>query len=78
MLLVGVAIFVTIGATVLLAAFARNLFALVALVLLAAISVDAATRELRGDGFGPVSGLLLLLWGLSALAAAVIAGLGWV
>ena len=77
MLVVAVGIFVTIGTAVLVAAFSRNLFALAALVLLAAISVDAAGRELRGGGFGGVCVALLLLWGLSGAGAAVVLALGW-
>ncbi len=77
-LLVAVAIFVSVGTAVLLAAlFARNLFALAALAVLGAVSADAVVRELRGHGFGPVSGGLLALWGLSAACAFSIVAMGW-
>ncbi len=77
-LLVAIAIFVTLGTAVLLAAFlARNLFALAALLLLGAMSADAVIRELRSRGFGPVSGGLLALWGLSAACAVGVFATGW-
>ena len=77
-LIVAVAIFVTLGTAVLLAGlFARNLFALAALLLLGAVSADAVIRELRSRGFGPVSGGLLALWGLSAACAVGIVATGW-
>ena len=77
-LIVAVAIFVTLGTAVLLAGlFARNLFALAALLLLGAVSADAVIRELRSRGFGPVSGGLLAFWGLSAACAMGIVATGW-
>ena len=77
-LIVAVAIFVTLGTAVLLAGlFARNLFALAALLLIGAISADAVIRELRSRGFGPVSGGLLAFWGLSAACAVGIVATGW-
>ncbi len=77
-LIVAVAIFVTLGTAVLLAGlFARNLFALAALLVLGAVSTDAVIRELRSRGFGPVSGGLLALWGLSAACAVGVFAMGW-
>lgn len=77
-LIVAVAIFVTLGTAALLTALRdRNLFASLALLVLAGVSADAATREIRGRGFGPISGALLVLWGLSAGAAGAVIALGW-
>ena len=40
-------------------------------------TVDAVIRELRSRGFGPVSGGLLALWGLSAACAVSVVAMGW-
>ena len=77
-LLVALGIFVTLGTAALLAAlFPHNLFALAALLVLAAVSADAVIRELRSRGLGPVSGALLALWGLSGACAFGIVAMGW-
>lgn len=77
-LLVAAAIFVTLGTAVLLSALRdRNLFAALALVVLAGVSADAVTREIRGRGFGFVSRALLGLWALCGLFAGAAIALGW-
>ena len=77
-LLVAIGIFATIGTAVLIAALRkRNPFAVLALLVLLGLTADVAYRELRSGGFGPISGGLLLLWGLSAAGALTAIGLGW-
>ena len=69
-LLVAVAIFVSFGAALLLLGVVeRRLPALAALAVLLVLSGDLVQRELRARRFGLVSGSVLVLWGLSALAA---------
>ena len=69
-LLVAVAIFVSFGAVLLLLGVVeRRLSALAALAVLLVLSGDLVQRELRSGRFGLVTGSVLLLWGLSALAA---------
>jgi hypothetical protein len=77
-LLVAAAIFVTLGAAVLVSAIGdRNPFALAALLLLLGVSLDASVRELRSTGFGTICGMLLAFWGLSAAAAGAVLAFGW-
>jgi hypothetical protein len=76
--LVAAGCFTAIGAGVLLAALlARSLPAIAALVLLAAMSVDALLRDRRRHGrLGLASRLVLALWGLSLAAAVAALALG--
>lgn len=67
--LVVVLVFVTLGATALVAALQRNLLALAALALLVGMSADQVLRELRGGGAGWVTGLVGGFWLLSVLVA---------
>lgn len=70
-MLVSLAIFVTLGATILLVALrSRNRFVLLGLIALIGITIDAVVREIRARGPGPTCALAAVLWGLSALAAA--------
>jgi len=67
----------TVGAGVLLFAIAgRNLPGLAALVILAAVSIDVVQREVRGGGFGLLSGLVLGLWATSTAAALAALAIG--
>jgi hypothetical protein len=66
------------AALLLLALGARNYFAIAALVVLAGISVDAIWVDLRRRRLGPVAGIILALWSVSALAAAVAVAFGWI
>ena len=69
----------TFGSAILLLAIgARNYFAIAALVAIAGMSADAIWADLRRRRLGPVSGLILALWSISALAAAGAIALGWV
>jgi fermentation-respiration switch protein FrsA (DUF1100 family) len=76
--LVAAGCFTAIGAGIVLAALrARNLPAGAALVLLAAMSIDALLRDRRRHGqLGLASRLVLALWVLSAAAAAAALALG--
>jgi hypothetical protein len=77
-LLVGVAIFVTLLAAVLLAALRqRNLFAITALVAVAGMSADALVRDLRRGGARVVTIAVAGLWTLAIAAALAVVGLGW-
>jgi hypothetical protein len=46
--------------------------------VLAGISVDAIWLDLRRRRLGPVAGLILALWSVSALAAAAAVAFGWI
>lgn len=76
-MIVAVAIFTTLGSGLLLAALAaRNLFALLGLLLLAGMTADVVARELRSGGLGVVGGVALGLWGLSVAGALLAVALG--
>lgn len=76
-LIVALAIFVTLGATILLVALrSRNRFVLMGLVALLGITVDAVVREIRARGPGPTCAMALVLWGLSGIAAALAVATG--
>lgn len=73
-LLVGVLIFATGGAALLLLALGdRNPFAIAALLILLWMSVDIPVRRRR---FGMIGGLLVLLWFASGLVALAFLSLG--
>jgi hypothetical protein len=76
--LVAVGSFTALGAGVWIAALrGRNLAALAALLVLAAMSADFVLRNRRRSGrFGVTSRLVLTLWALSACAAAAAVALG--
>lgn len=70
-------VFATFGATILLTALrSRNLFAVGALLALAVATAEAVRLDLRRRRLGAASGLILGLWALSALVAAVAAWFG--
>ena len=77
-LIVGIAIFATLGGAVLLTALrGRNLFALLAIVVIACVTADAVIREVRKGGPGLVCGIALSLWALSGAAALGVIAMGW-
>lgn len=77
-LVVALAIFVTLGTALLLAALRlRNVFALAALAVLAVASGDVLWRDLRRHRVGAASRAVLALWLLSLLASAFAVGRGW-
>lgn len=76
--IVAVAIFVTLGTALLLAALRlRNRLALAALAVLVVVSGDLLWRDLRRRRVGAASAIVLALWALSALATAIAVARGW-